>query len=77
MQSYTEQYIYQALVSSDEMDKIRDLNPDDFALDTLYDWCDNTFGENMWTNWAHDMNDIEVFAFKLQEHRDWFILRWA
>ena len=77
MDLYTEEYIYQALLSRDDIDKINNMNPDDFVHETVYDWCDETFGTDMWYNSYHEFSDIEVYAFKKIEHRDWFVLRWT
>jgi len=77
MEIYTEHFIHQVLLSDADIGKIIDLNPNDFGLESVYDWCDQTFGENMWYSTFHEASDKEIFAFKDESHRDWFILRWS
>jgi hypothetical protein len=77
MEVYTETFVYQALLSTPDIDKIREMHPDDFVLESVYDWCDETFGNTMWYNTYYEIGEQEVFAFKQEEHRNWFVLRWS
>jgi hypothetical protein len=77
MEIYNETFVYQALLSHTDVDKIQEMHPDDFALESVYDWCDETFGKTMWYNTYNEVDEIEVFAFKQEEHRNWFVLRWS
>jgi hypothetical protein len=45
-------------------------------------WCKKTFGEDQWEwNWETNNDDfyniIEVFSFKEECYKTWFLLRWS
>ena len=52
-----------------------EMNQDEFGI--MYDWCDETFGEDMWYSEYKEVSDIDVYYFKKEEHRSWFLIRWA
>ena len=83
MYSYTEEYIYQVSLNYD--DKVRiDNMPSDEYDDTIYSivyqWCEETFGEESGDRWYHmyvDAYDSDTYCFKYEEDRTWFMIRWG
>lgn len=79
MQLYTEEFIYQVLFTYADREKLSEKHKKDFydiEVD-MFDWCDETFGEQEWVNEYRESYDAHEFHFKKEEHRTWFIMRWS
>lgn len=75
MRIYNEEYVYQVIMEEPDRQKIDEIW--DSVDDPIWIWCDETFGEDMWYSEYKEVSDIDVFYFKKEEHRSWFLIRWA
>lgn len=80
MEVFTEEFIYQVALYNDDRLKIEETLPDDIdPYEVLWDWCFETFG-NGYDRWLHEYresHDADLFCFKREEDRNWFVLRWT
>lgn len=78
MELVKEEYVYQILLNQLDMRRIYNQYPPGFVgLDPMEDWCDKTLGTTNWTYRFDDDEFINIFAFKTEEHRNWFVVRWS
>jgi hypothetical protein len=57
-------------------------NLDMGMIDERTAWCNEQFGKGNW-EWTWETNDndfyniLEIFSFKKEQYKIWFILRWG
>lgn len=57
-------------------------NLDMDMIDERWAWCNKQFGKGQW-EWTWETNDndfynvVEVFSFKEERYKSWFLLRWG
>lgn len=79
MEIYNEEYVYQVLMNDIDRQVFYDkCDNDDFdPFQQIWEWCGEKFGNDMWYHTYSEYNDCDIFAFKKDEHRTWFLMRWS
>jgi hypothetical protein len=78
MELYTEEYVYQVILSAEDLDKIYGDMPDAPFTCPIYQWCEEQFGmDNRWYNTFSEWSNSETFCFKREEDRTFFVLKWS
>jgi len=75
MQLYNEEYIYQVFLNYEDTNSWYSSNSI-HGFDEVWEWCDNVIGVDMWMHDYREIIDADVFQFKQEAHRSWFLLRW-
>ena len=77
---FNEQCIYQVLIDERDRQRLTTVVEDDEdVLESMWTWCEETFGveDDTWYHMYTEFNDYDTFAFKYEEHRTWFLLKWG
>jgi len=81
MDLYIEEHIYQVRIYDTDRRKIDDSmnDPEKDATSEIWEWCEETFGEwhGRWYHEYLEVEDADVYCFKNDEDRNWFVLRWS
>lgn len=77
MELYTEIFIHQVNLSTEDVKKIQKMHTDLPVFEPIFEWLDETFGEEGWKHQYFVFDDTECFAFKNETERDYFVLRWV
>lgn len=75
MQTIKEEYVYQVLIFHEDRERLYEVNDDVF--EDIWAWCDSSFGTDMWYTTYTEYTDCDIFAFKNESHRDWFVMKWS
>lgn len=75
---FNEQCIYQVWLDESDRQRVGSVEYDD-AMQSIWTWCEETFGyeDDTWYHMYTEFNDCDMFAFRYEEHRNWFIMRWS
>lgn len=80
MELYKEEFVYQVALYHEDRTKIEAALSDNLdPYDALWEWCEETFGEQ-YEKWVHEYResyDADMFCFRKEEDRNWFVMRWS
>ena len=77
---FNEQCIYQVFIDERDRQRLTTVVEDDEdVLESMWTWCEETFGfeDDIWYHMYTECDDFDTFAFKYEEHRNWFLLKWG